>query len=118
MIDEGATRCLTHKLLGMINIRTKLCIADRCRQYAIYGRRGEIAKFCLWHKTADMVDIRSRLCNGLNSRCQTRASFGFPGEQELFCSVHSVPGMINIRRRNIPAVVVEPAIFDIADYLV
>jgi hypothetical protein len=94
----------------------KYCI--NCNRRAVYGMIDEGATRCLTHKTADMVDIRSRLCNGLNSRCQTRASFGFPGEQELFCSVHSVPGMINIRRRNIPAAVVEPAIFDIADYLV
>ena len=55
--------CGKHKLVDMINVRSKSCIYDGCRTQPSYNFAGEKRGiYCDKHRLVDMINVKSKSC--------------------------------------------------------
>lgn len=88
------TRCSTHKLENMVDVRHKMC--EECgTTRAGYGFLNEKPLRCKKHILEGMVDITHKMCNAVG--CMDRPSFGVAGTRKaLKCAVHKDVGMVDV----------------------
>lgn len=92
--NTTATRCDTHKLEGMINLKDALCCYEDCTKLAAYGYPGGEKIFCASHKKEDMVDLKRDIC--IEDNCLSRAAYGYFGEKAILCGPHKRPDTIDL----------------------
>ena len=67
--SDKAIYCSKHKLIGMVDVKSKTCIHLDCKIRPTYNKEGsKTALYCLEHKLVDMVNVKSKTCiySGLN----------------------------------------------------
>ena len=97
---EGETKglyCDTHKLDGMVDVKSKKCIHDECKTQPIYNKEGETkGLYCDTHKLDGMVDVKNKTC--IHDKCKTQPIYNKEGEiKALYCATHKLDGMVNVK---------------------
>jgi EsV-1-7 cysteine-rich motif len=80
--------CGRHKLVGMLDLKSKRCEADGCIVVPSFGYEGHTRQFCGKHKLEGMVNMRGKRCEAPG--CTTSPSFGFEieGKSRLVVACH------------------------------
>jgi hypothetical protein len=99
---ENATRalyCDTHKLDGMVDVKSKTCAHTDCKKEPTYNKTGEAKPlYCSLHKTEGMVDMVNRIC--AHTDCKKHPLFNKKGEKGgLYCNTHKLEGMVNVKHK-------------------
>ena len=89
--------CSEHKLVDMVNVKSKTCIHENCKTIPTFNEEGEkVPKYCSVHKLVDMIDIKHQRC--LHPNCKIRATFNEEGEKVAkYCSIHKLENMVNVK---------------------
>ena len=81
--------CASHKLDGMIDVKSKTCIHPNCKKQPNFNMEGEkIALYCASHMLDGMIDIKNKTCK--SSWCSTRVTEKYDGYC-LFCYMNLFP---------------------------
>ncbi len=96
---EKAKYCKTHSLDGMVNVRSKRCIAENCDKQPIYNYKGLKKRlYCSEHKLEGMIDVISKRC--ITEDCDKIPYYNYKGEKQgLYCSKHKLEDMIDIKSK-------------------
>jgi hypothetical protein len=88
--------CTNHKLINMINIRSKNCIIIDCNIRASFNLNTEkIGIYCKLHKLDNMIDVRSIKC--FFKSCKIQPTYNFYNEKKaLYCKKHKLDDMIDV----------------------
>ena len=94
--ETKALYCAAHKLVGMVNVKSKTCIYPDCKTIPIYNADGETkALYCSEHKLDGMVDVKHKTC--IHPDCKVRPNYNADGETKaLYCSEHKLDGMVDV----------------------
>ena len=84
--------CKNHSLPGMINVVSKRCISEGCKELALYNIKDKSPRYCNFHRSKDMVS-KGKRCKEDN--CNIRPSYGYPNSKYEYCKKHALPDMIN-----------------------
>lgn len=88
--ETNARHCTTHKLVGMINVRIRMCTHAGCKKSASFGIK--TPNYCKSHAESGMKNLMARLCE--EEGCDVQPSYNHVGGQPAFCSAHSKEGMV------------------------
>jgi len=84
-----STNSLTHKLDGMIDVRSKTCIHTNCKKIPSYNFIGKTKEsYCATHKLDGMIDIKHKTCK--THLCYVRVNDRYNGYC-LRCYIHLFP---------------------------
>ena len=93
---ERSSRCATHKLAGMEDVKTKRCNHEGCTTIPSFGIRGEKASRCATHKLEGLVNVTTKRCTHEN--CDKSVVYGFCGESASMCATHKIDGIKQLER--------------------
>lgn len=91
---QKAMYCTTHKLSGMVNVKSRMCNHEGCCKDPSFALPGQKRMYCLAHKLDKMIYVKSHMC--VNEGCNKRPSCAFPGQKAMYCSTHKKIGMVNV----------------------
>jgi hypothetical protein len=96
---NAAIYCSEHKQSGMIDVRHKKCLFNRCKINPGFNFKGEIkALYCNAHKQEGMINVKDKIC--IHEGCKTQSVYNYEGEKpRLYCFQHKKDGMINVKSR-------------------
>lgn len=96
---EGNTSqyCKTHRLEGMVDVKSKRCLYDGCTKRPSYGFDGNKPVYCVSHYVEGMVNVHCKHC--LYDACKKQPSYGFDGNKPVYCALHYVEGMVNVKSK-------------------
>ena len=94
--ENNSIYCLTHKLDGMVNIKTNTCRELNCKKIPVFNYEKEItALYCNKHKKEGMINIKAKKC--IENNCDNQPNFNYENEKNgIYCSEHKHDGMINV----------------------
>ena len=94
--EKRGIYCNKHRLVGMIDVKSKTCIYDGCGTRPSYNFAGEkLGIYCDKHKLVDMINIVSKMC--IYEGCSTQSSYNFAGEKlGIYCVTHKFDDMIDV----------------------
>lgn len=94
--ENKSIYCLTHKLHGMINIKTNTCRELNCKKIPVFNYEKEItALYCNKHKKEGMINIKAKKC--IENNCDNQPNFNYENVKNgIYCSEHKHDGMINV----------------------
>jgi len=100
--NDGETKalyCTTHKLEGMVDVKSKTCIHPGCKKQPAYNNDGETkALYCTTHKLEGMVDVKSKTC--IHPGCKVIPVYNNDGEtKRLYCATHKLEGMVDVKSK-------------------
>ena len=96
--ERMASRCVTHRLHGMLDVVNRKCESSGCKKQPSYGFQGQRPRRCAEHHLIDMINLYARHC--AFGACTTRPSYGLPGKRATHCSMHrDEETMVNRMRR-------------------
>ncbi|CAM9123268.1 unnamed protein product [Choristocarpus tenellus] len=101
--EKRAIYCSTHKQLGMLNVRHRLCEGAECPVTPTFSFADEKPRFCAAHKEPGMVDNKSRTCEHMvdGKRCKHSRIYGLEDGKAKYCKKHKTDGMINIKNKRV-----------------
>ncbi len=95
---KAPSRCAPHgKALGLVNVKTKTCLAEHCSKAPHFGIDGQRPTHCKTHGAPlGFVNVTSAKCK--EPGCGVRPSYGKIGTKKaLYCSQHGKPkGFVDI----------------------
>ena len=91
--------CASHKMDGMIDVKSKRCEHDGCNvmnpSFDLQGGKG---RFCASHKMDGMIDVKSKRCE--HDGCNVmKPLFDLQGGKGRFCARHKMDGMIDVKSK-------------------
>jgi len=89
--------CSLHKIDGMINTRSNVCIKEDCDTSASFNFSGEKAKYCNKHKSSDMVNVINKKCKEDN--CSITPSYGLEKYNPIYCTKHKKENMFEVDKK-------------------
>eukprot|EP00903_Cladosiphon_okamuranus_P016086 g14850.t1 len=93
---EKAVFCVSHKTVGMVDVKNKRCEEEGCMKRGLFGYDGERARFCGTHRLQGMVDLKNKRCKWVG--CAKQANFAEEGlTTAAFCLEHRTPGMVDVK---------------------
>jgi plastocyanin len=92
---QKAKYCFTHKLEGMVNVKSTRCIHDGCKTRPNFNLEGQKATYCSIHKLEGMVDVRHPRC--IHEGCKKQSTFNLEGQNAKYCIIHKLDGMVDVR---------------------
>jgi hypothetical protein len=94
--EEKSKFCASHKLEGMINIKTNKCKELNCKTIPVFNYQNEItAIYCNKHKKEEMINIKAKKC--VENNCFNQPNFNYENEKiGIYCSEHKKEDMFNI----------------------
>jgi hypothetical protein len=94
--EKRGIYCNKHRLVGMIDVKSKTCIYDGCSTQSYYNFAGEKRGiYCNKHRLVSMINVKRKTC--IYDGCGTRPSYNFAGEKlGIYCDKHKLVDMINI----------------------
>lgn len=96
--DQGkASRCGTHRVAGMRDVKNKRCQHSGCNTQPNYGFVGGKALFCRTHMADDMWDVISTTCE--HPGCTSQPNQGYEKGKALTCAIHKRQGMRNVKTK-------------------
>jgi hypothetical protein len=89
--------CLSHKEIGMVNVRDNICIKEDCNLTASFNFEGELKRiYCNSHKETGMVNVKNRKCK--EEGCNSTPSYNVKEENTpIFCKRHKEDNMVNVK---------------------
>ena len=96
-VNQKAQYCTTHKLDGMIDVRSRKCIHPNCNKRPNFSNAGEDPRYCATHKLDGMIDVKSKRC--IHPNCNKQPSFSNAGEDPQYCATHKLDGMTNVKSK-------------------
>ena len=89
--------CATHKLDGMVNVKSKRCETAGCGKQPAFNIEGTlVARFCTTHKLPGMVDVKHTRCE--QAGCGKIPTYNTEGcRVARFCTTHKLPGMVDVK---------------------
>ena len=99
---EGNTEalyCATHKLEGMVDVKSKTCICEGCKVQPHYNMEGNTKPlYCATHKLEGMVNVKDKRC--IYEGCKFRANNNKEGKTEaLYIATHKLEVMVNVKSK-------------------
>lgn len=82
--------CASHKLDGMINIRTKTCKHSGCKKSPSFGTT--TPQYCKTHATTEMRNLIAKYCS--YPSCHIQAIYNVPNNKPKYCMKHAENGMV------------------------
>jgi hypothetical protein len=97
--EKKGIYCSSHKLDGMINVRSKTCINPNCKKIPTFNYHNEkTAIYCSSHKLDEMINVRSKTC--INPNCKKKPNFNYQNEKTaIYCFTHKLDGMIDVKSK-------------------
>ena len=97
--EKTALYCASHKIDGMINLKSKKCCQEDCEKLASCNFPGEKTRlYCASHKIDGMINVKSKKC--FEEGCEKLPSCNFPGKKTgLYCASHKIDGMIDVKTK-------------------
>lgn len=97
--QSKALYCVTHKLEGMVDVKSKACIHPGCNVQPCYNVEGELnVLYCATHKLEGMVNVRDKRC--IHPGCKIRPNYNIEGAiKSLYCATHKLNGMVNVKSK-------------------
>jgi EsV-1-7 cysteine-rich motif len=89
--------CKTHKLPGMVDVKSKRCIYPECTTQPNFNKPGEkVGEYCGKHKLPGMIDVKNKRC--IHPNCTIiKPVFNKPGEKSgEYCGKHKLPEMVDV----------------------
>jgi hypothetical protein len=87
--------CSSHKLEGMIDVKSKRCENVECNLLnPLFDLPGGKGRFCKIHHMEGMIDVKHTGC--AYQGCATRPSFDKLGGKGLYCTLHKLEGMVDV----------------------
>jgi hypothetical protein len=95
--EKKGLYCATHKLEGMVDVKTKTCMHSGCKTRPNYNVEGETtALYCVKHKLDNMTDIISKRC--VHPGCKTQPVYNVEGKTKaLYCGKHKLESMVDVK---------------------
>src|SRR3989338_6074419 len=87
--NKLAMFCVSHKLEGMIDVKSKRCQFPGCITQPTYGEIGsKLAIFCVSHKLESMIDVKHKRCQFPG--CITQPNYGLYHSPSITCAKHKL----------------------------
>ena len=88
--------CKTHKLVDMVNVKSKRCEHEGCESLStVFDVKGGKGRFCSTHKTANMVSVKGKRCE--QEGCDSLSPvYDVKGGKGRFCVAHKTADMIDV----------------------
>ena len=88
--------CNEHKLIDMINVKSKRCCNLDCNKTPTYNYSNETkALYCNEHKLIDMIDVKNKKC--CNIACNKIPTYNYSNEKKaIYCNQHKLDDMVNV----------------------
>jgi hypothetical protein len=91
---KGAIYCNEHKKENMVDKNKKICIEEKCINYASYNFKNiKGANYCNEHKKENMVSNKVKICK--ENDCLIEACFGTKTDKKQYCTTHKKDKMSN-----------------------
>lgn len=91
-VGTSPKRCGTHRMIGDINVRHRLCIVEGCVDRARFGEHGASATHCERHRVDGSRNVTVRTC--VFAGCAVSARYSTNTTKPERCALHKIEGDI------------------------